>query len=51
MKVYCPKGKETFDADETTAEPPSRGVFVAKLRDGEAMLNAGKWPALEILIQ
>ena len=41
MKVYCPEGKETFDDDETTEEAPSRGGR-CKLRDADAMLNAGK---------
>ena len=50
MKVYCPCGEEAFDDEETTEEAQARRgrkkhrpeEIVAKLRDADAMLNAGK---------
>jgi hypothetical protein len=40
MTVFCPTGKETFETRRRKKHRPDE--IVAKLRDVDAMLNAGK---------
>lgn len=42
MKVFRPQGKETFSMTTRRRKRHSPEQVVRKLRDGEAMLHAGK---------